>query len=171
MGRNNRGGSRALDEDTAQVLIRLRRELPTASVTTLISEMMRRCLTTLDVILKAPTIYRFLHQQGLMGKQVAPPCRDRRRFEAELPSDIWQSDAMHGPMLLVGDKRRKTYLFAFIDDMSLLIVHAEGYLSESLATYLQALRPALLKRGYHASFTPTMAQPSVPTTWKRSPPP
>ncbi|CAO0823029.1 hypothetical protein DFAR_3460008 [Desulfarculales bacterium] len=28
MGRNNRGGSRALDEDTAQALVRLRRELP-----------------------------------------------------------------------------------------------------------------------------------------------
>ncbi|CAO0823092.1 hypothetical protein DFAR_3460071 [Desulfarculales bacterium] len=25
-------------------------------------------MTSLDVILKAPTIYRFLHQQGLMGK-------------------------------------------------------------------------------------------------------
>ncbi|CAO0819787.1 hypothetical protein DFAR_3180020 [Desulfarculales bacterium] len=41
MGRNDRGGSRALDEDTAQALIRLRRKLPTTSGTTLISEMMR----------------------------------------------------------------------------------------------------------------------------------
>ncbi|CAO0819786.1 transposase [Desulfarculales bacterium] len=103
-------------------------------------------MTSLDVILKMPTVYRVLHQQELMSKQVAPPV-DRRRFEAELPNDIWQRDAMHGPMLLVGDKRRKTYHFAFIDGMSFLIVHAEGYLSESLATYLQALRPALLKRG------------------------
>ncbi|CAO0822778.1 hypothetical protein DFAR_3290026 [Desulfarculales bacterium] len=30
MGRNDRGGSRALDEDTAQALARLRREMPTA---------------------------------------------------------------------------------------------------------------------------------------------
>ncbi|CAO0822019.1 hypothetical protein DFAR_2770040 [Desulfarculales bacterium] len=90
---------------------------PLRSVTTLISEMMRRRLTLLDVILKAPTVYRFLHQQELMGKQVTPPV-DRRRFEVELPNDIWQSDAMHGPMFLVGDKRRKIYLFAFIDDMS-----------------------------------------------------
>ncbi|CAO0819731.1 hypothetical protein DFAR_1110001 [Desulfarculales bacterium] len=46
----------------------LRRELPTASVTNLISEMTRRRLTSLEVILKALTGYRFLHQQGLMGK-------------------------------------------------------------------------------------------------------
>lgn len=144
--RNDRGGSRALDEDTAQALVRLRRELPTASVSTLINEMMHRRLTSSDVILKAPTVYRFLHQRGLMGKQAGKPV-DRRRFEAELPNDIWQSDAMHGPMVLVGDKRRKTYLFAFIDDMSRLIAHAEFYLSEGLTTYLQALRQALLKRG------------------------
>ncbi|CAO0824287.1 hypothetical protein DFAR_560020 [Desulfarculales bacterium] len=47
---------------------------------------------------------------------------------------------MHGPMLLVGDKRCKAYLFAFTDDMSCLIAHAEVYLSEGLATYLQTLR-------------------------------
>ncbi|CAO0819661.1 hypothetical protein DFAR_1050020 [Desulfarculales bacterium] len=124
MGSNDRGGSRALDEDAAQALVRLRRELPTASVTTLISEMMRRRLTSLDVIIKAPTDYRFLHQQELMGKQVRPTPVDRRRCEAKLPNDIWQSDAMHGPLLLVSDKRHKTYFLALIDDMSFLIAHA-----------------------------------------------
>ncbi|CAO0824732.1 hypothetical protein DFAR_850030 [Desulfarculales bacterium] len=44
-----------MDEDTAQTLIRLRRELPTVSVATIINEMMRRRLTSLDVILKAST--------------------------------------------------------------------------------------------------------------------
>ncbi|CAO0822676.1 hypothetical protein DFAR_3220007 [Desulfarculales bacterium] len=75
------------------------------------------------MILKAPIAYRFLHQQGLMGKQIAPPV-DRRRFEAERPNDIWQRDVLYGPMLMVGDNRRKTYLFAFIDGMSRLIAHA-----------------------------------------------
>ncbi|CAO0823389.1 hypothetical protein DFAR_3690029 [Desulfarculales bacterium] len=85
MDRNDRGGSRALDEDAAQALVRLCRELPTASVATLTSAMIRQRLAALDVILKAPTVYRFLHQQGLGGKQVAPPVDYRyRRFEAEL---------------------------------------------------------------------------------------
>ncbi|CAO0822921.1 hypothetical protein DFAR_3380004 [Desulfarculales bacterium] len=44
-------------------------------------------MTSFDVILKAPTVYNFPHQQGLMGKQVTPPV-DRRRLEAELPKDI-----------------------------------------------------------------------------------
>ncbi|CAO0823906.1 hypothetical protein DFAR_3990031 [Desulfarculales bacterium] len=46
MGRNDLGGSRALDEDTAQAMVRLRRERPPASVTTLTSERMRRRLTS-----------------------------------------------------------------------------------------------------------------------------
>ncbi|CAO0824247.1 hypothetical protein DFAR_530021 [Desulfarculales bacterium] len=79
MGRNDRGGRRALDDDTTQALVRLRRGLPTASMITLISEIMRRRLTSLDLIRKAPTIYRFLHQQGLVGGQVTPFV-DRRRF-------------------------------------------------------------------------------------------
>ncbi|CAO0824416.1 hypothetical protein DFAR_630055 [Desulfarculales bacterium] len=36
-------------------------------------------MTALDLILKTPTVYRVLHQQGLMDKQAAPPV-DRRRF-------------------------------------------------------------------------------------------
>ncbi|CAO0821563.1 hypothetical protein DFAR_2480013 [Desulfarculales bacterium] len=95
MDRKNLGGSRALDEDAAQALVRLRRELPTALLTTLTNEMMRRRLTSLDTILKAPTVYRFLHQQGLMGKQAVPPV-DRRRSEAELPNDIWKNDPCMG---------------------------------------------------------------------------
>ncbi|CAO0820687.1 hypothetical protein DFAR_1830001 [Desulfarculales bacterium] len=35
---------------------------------TRISEIMRRCLTSVDVILKAPTVYRFLHQLRIPGK-------------------------------------------------------------------------------------------------------
>jgi transposase InsO family protein len=81
-----------------------------------------------------------------MNNQSAPPI-DRRRFEAESPNDIWQSDTMHGPMVLFDDKRRKSYLFAFIDDMSRLIPQAQFYLSEKLDSFLDALRQALLKRG------------------------
>jgi hypothetical protein len=45
------------------------------------------------------------------------------------------------------NKNRKTYLIAFIDDMSRLICHAQFYLSENLNSYLDALRQALLTRG------------------------
>lgn len=49
--------------------------------------------------------------------------------------------------MAVEDKARKAYLFAFLDDMSRLICHAEFYLRERLDCYTDALRKALKKRG------------------------
>jgi hypothetical protein len=37
-----------------------------------------------------------------------PVPQDRRRFEAEYPNDLWQSDCMHGPSVEHQNKRRKT---------------------------------------------------------------
>ncbi len=54
---------------------------------------------------------------------------------------------MHGPRLDVDGKNRKTYLIAFIDDHSRLIVHAQFYVSESTKVFMTALEQALLKRG------------------------
>jgi len=72
---------------------------------------------------------------------------DRRKFEAELPNDLWQSDVMHGPRVDVNGKMRKSYLIAVIDDHSRLIVHGQFYLSEALVSYLDAFENALAKRG------------------------
>ena len=81
-----------------------------------------------------------------MKKPTSKP-KDCRKFEAELPNDLWQSDVMHGPRVDVDGKLRKTYLIAIIDDHSRLIPHARFYLSEALSSYLCALEKALRTRG------------------------
>ncbi|CAO0824245.1 hypothetical protein DFAR_530019 [Desulfarculales bacterium] len=68
---------------------------------------------------------------------------------------------MHGPMLLVGDKRRKIYLFAFIDDMSRLSVHAKVYLSEGLAHLSTSLAPGPAQTGAITQASPRQ-RPSLP---------
>jgi hypothetical protein len=40
-------------------------------------------------------LYRLFHRHGLMDQ--SPKAEDRRKFEAELVNNIWQSDVMHGP--------------------------------------------------------------------------
>jgi len=144
--RNDKGTSRAITEETAAILVQLRREMPKSSVVKLISELENRKLIKPDTVLSPVSVYRFLRSEGL-HRMAAPAPVDRRKFEAQFPNDLWQSDAMHGPMILAGEKSRKTYLFAFIDDMSRIIPHAAFYLSENLDAYLDALRCALLKRG------------------------
>jgi hypothetical protein len=92
------------------------------------------------------TLYRFLQSEGMLKKPSSVP-EDRRRFEAEDPNDLWQSDVMHGPYVEVEGKQRKTYLIAFLDDMSRLAVQGEFYLRENLKVFLDALRKALKMRG------------------------
>lgn len=143
--RMDRGKSRTIDDETAANLTCLRSEMPTATVETLIGVMTQRRLITPGTRLNATNVWRFLHQHGLMP-ELLPPA-DRRKYEAELPNDIWQSDVMHGPRVLVNDRKRKAYLIAFIDDHSRLIPFGGFYLSENLAAFLDAFEKALLKRG------------------------
>jgi transposase InsO family protein len=144
--RTDRGQARALDPETTVALIGLRREMPTAPLHTFIRTAQQRGVVDAEQYLAESTVWRLLRREGLMqpSEQAAV---DRRRFEAELPNDLWQSDVMHGPSVTVDGKNRKAYLIAFIDDMSRLICHAQFYLSENLNSYLDALRQALLTRG------------------------
>jgi putative transposase len=143
--RSDRGAGRALDEETALALIGLRREMPQSTVRSLIRVAQERRVVDPEQNLAESTVWRLLKREGLMQREPTPV--DRRRFEAELPNDIWQSDVMHGPSVKVEGKNRKAYLIAFIDDMSRLICHAQFYLSENLDSYLDCLRQALLTRG------------------------
>ena len=143
--RSDQGRSRSMDEDTCLGLVSLKKEMPGAVVPYLIKCMDDRGMVTPGITLNPSTVYRFLHSQGLMKPSVTQ--RDRRKFEAELPNDLWQSDVMHGPKVDVDGKQRKTFLTAIIDDHSRLIPHAEFYLSEKLTCYLDVLKQAFLKRG------------------------
>ena len=145
LSRSDRGLGRALEAETTLALIGLRREMPKSTVRSLIRIARERGVVDPEQHLSESTVWRLLKREGLMQREASPV--DRRRFEAELPNDIWQSDVMHGPSVSVAGKKRKAYLLAVLDDMSRLICHAQFYLSENLDAYLDALRQALLTRG------------------------
>jgi putative transposase len=141
--RADQGRCRAMDEEACLLLIRLKKDMPSATVPYLIERINR---SYPEVKLNTSTVYRFFHQQDLMHPKEKKPT-DRRKFEAELPNDLWQSDVMHGPKVEVNGRQQKTYLIAIIDDHSRLIVYARFYLSENVAAYLDALEKGLLQRG------------------------
>jgi putative transposase len=143
--RSDKGSFRSLDEETVQTLINLKREHKRASVPVIVRQAKVRKLLPADFKVTTATLYRLFREKGLMDQETET--EDRRRFEAELANEIWQSDALHGPQVEEEGKRRKSYLFAFIDDCSRLIPHAEFYLSEKIDSYCDALRKALRKRG------------------------
>jgi hypothetical protein len=61
---------------------------------------------------------------------------------------MWMSDVMHGPNVRLDDRtRRKTYLLAFLDDATRVAPYATFAFSENTATFLPALKQAILRRG------------------------
>ncbi len=144
--RSDRGKSRAIEQETAQGLLALRKELPELTLPVFMREAKQRKIIQPGMEVTYSTLYRFLQTEGLLKKPSSEP-EDRRRFEAEYPNDLWQSDVMHGPYVEVEGKQRKTYLIAFIDDMSRLAIYGKFYLNENLKSFLDTLRKALKMRG------------------------
>jgi len=143
--RADRGGTRAIDDETAATLIETRKAYRDIPITELILMMDLRGMLPSDKIPSLSTYYRFFKKhKDLIDK---PHKVDRRRFEAEYPNDLWQSDVMHGPKLKIDGKFKKTYLIAFIDDHSRLIPHAAFYPGENSDCFLSALKGALMRRG------------------------
>jgi putative transposase len=88
------------------------------------------------------TILRHLTRLELAGP-TASPATVYGRFEALHPNELWVGDALHGPKIA----GRKTYLFAFLDDHSRLLVGHRFGLAEDTVRLAAALRPALASRG------------------------
>ena len=83
------GKSRTLEEEIAQALIQARQAFPRAPVRKLLEHLEREGWGKPS----PSTAYRFLRDRGLMKSQQIIP-EDRRKFEAELPNDLWQSDVL-----------------------------------------------------------------------------
>jgi transposase InsO family protein len=143
--REDKGKFRVLDEDTILALINLKKQLKDAPVPVLLREARNRKILPVDFNISLATMYRLYNRYELMQPQTKQ--EDMRRFEAELPNDIWQSDCMHGCKVDVDGRLRKSYLFGIIDDHSRLIPNARFYLKENIGSFRDCLIKALNKRG------------------------
>jgi transposase InsO family protein len=142
--RGDKGRRRKIDGETIDALMKLRSDLPKVSTPRLVEIAESKGLFPEGSEVSMATIYRLMknHKREAGKKQ-----EDMRKFEVQMTNDLWQSDCMHGPQVLVDGKLRKTYLFALIDDHSRLIPHGQFYLAENLDNYLDCLWTALRKRG------------------------
>src|SRR5439155_22865948 len=77
--RRDRGQSRALTPQLAELIERLKRENPHRTGTTLLREL--ALVSTVGTVSRS-TLYRFLNQRGLTARQLLAPA-PRRKFEAE----------------------------------------------------------------------------------------
>jgi len=144
--RCDRGQSRVVPPQLAELIERLKRENPHRTGMTLLRELALVSGTDSPVI-SAATLYRFLKQRGLTTRQLlAAPAH--KKFEAERSNQIWQSDMLFGPYVQrPGGGRMQAFLYAILDDASRLIPHAEFYAHQGLDAFLDCLRQAVAARG------------------------
>ena len=144
--RCDRGQSRVVPPQLAELIERLKRENPHRTGMTLLRELALVSGTN-SAAISAATLYRFLKQHGLTTRQLlAGPAH--KKFEAERSNQIWQSDMLFGPYVQrCGGGRMQAFLYAVLDDASRLIPHAQFYAQQGLDAFLDCLRQAVAARG------------------------
>jgi len=147
--RADRGQSRSLPPEVVDVLLQIKEGNPKLSVQLVIREARQRPEVPEDLPLPNSTVHRLFVRHGLMDKPRGEDTdADRRRFAFQQAGELWMSDVMHGPSVLLGDRtKRKSYLIAFIDDATRVIPYAAFTLAEHTAAFLPVLKQAVLRRG------------------------
>ena len=151
--RSDRGQSRAISEETLDRAETLKREQPHRSARSIIE------ILSLDETSPIPeeriasrTLRRQLALRDATTPQLLAEQRPKpyRRFERSHFGDLWQGDAMDGPWLpdpANPEGERQVFLFAFIDDHSRLVPHAQFYWNEQLPRMEDCLKRAIRRRG------------------------
>ncbi|WP_227764567.1 Mu transposase C-terminal domain-containing protein [Zhaonella formicivorans] len=144
-GRSDKGSVRNIPEELKEKILALRSEHRELNVTLFYEKLVKDALF-LPQNISYSTLYRFLKNEGLVGK-VETKSPDRKRFSYEEVNILWQGDMAVGPYIIVSGKKVRTNLFAFIDDCSRLVPYAEFVLSEKFDSLKHVFKEALIRRG------------------------
>jgi putative transposase len=149
--RNDRGQLRAIDDPTAALIERLKRENPHRTGTALLHQLAMTVDNQPLAQVSPSTLYRFLRARGLTERQLLQDkaaASSHKKYEAQFANQIWQSDMLFGPWVeRPGGGKRQVFLQATLDDASRLIPHAQFYLDQGLDSFLDCLRQAIAARG------------------------
>lgn len=147
--RADKGKSRKVSLEIADKIRGKRAQLPRITTSLLYEELVREGFI-LPEKLSLATFYRFLSQNPDLaaGKDPdSPGEKELKRFSRQWINELWQTDIMFGPYIRVDKSKKQTYLFAFIDDASRLITHAQFFFFQNFVAMRVALKEAILKRG------------------------
>jgi transposase InsO family protein len=143
------GHARAVPQPLCDLLVMLKDEHRDWSVATVIETAKQMDEQAATMALPVSTVHRLLSRAGVMGKPPEEPTsKDRRRFAYERAGELWMSDVMHGPSVLVGGRRKqKTYLIGLLDDATRVVPYTAFALSENTTSFLPVLKQAVMRRG------------------------
>lgn len=160
--RSDLGNSRVLTPELEQLVVDLKREDPGRSSPLIVRELELAGRIRRDQI-AVSTVQRLLRRRGLSGPKLELDRPARYRWQASMCGELWQGDALHGPVLLNPAIRRpqRVIIFGLIDDRSRIVPYLEAGFGETSHRFLGVLYNAIARRGIprallldnHASFT------------------
>lgn len=142
--RSDKGKLRKLPDEVKDFIIAAKKDNPKRTAKSIYQELLAKGYVHFKDI-SLSTIQRFISKANISRKKLES--LDMKAFEFEFPNECWQSDVSLGPYLTLNGKKRKTYIMAFLDDSSRLIVHAEAFFNENFLSLLSAFKKAVGKRG------------------------
>jgi putative transposase len=160
--RSDQGRSRKLSEEIEQLVIDLKREDPGRSASLILRELelagrINHGKTSVY------TIQRLLRRRGLSGPRMELDAPARFRWQASMCGELWQADALHGPLLInpTTGLPQRAIIFGLLDDRSRIIPYLEAGFGETEHRFLTVLYNAIARKGVprrlltdnHASFT------------------
>ena len=147
--KSSKGLSKTIPVDVMEKAIELRRELPSRSIRRILAILEGEGLISKGAIPKS-TLSRQMQQRGFGAGRIKSEARQTagKRFQKEHRNALWQADVKYGPYIPgKNGKKIRTYMLAFIDDATRMIMHAEFYDNQRLPILEDAFRKALLKFG------------------------
>jgi hypothetical protein len=96
------GTSRAIPASIADLLCMIKKDRRDLSIAEVIAAVRASGEVPADLRMPTSTVHRLLTRAGLMAREPGDPTsKDHRRFVFEAAGQMWMSDVMHGPTVVV----------------------------------------------------------------------
>ena len=143
--RADKGHTRRLDADAITKIYELRERFPRLTATGIRDKMI------MDGFIKesdasVTTFQRFIKKNNLKGAS-APGQKDRKAFEEEFCTGMYQADTLYGPYITVDGTAKRTYCIMIIDDKSRLIVGGKFFFEDNSVNFQNVLKDAIATYG------------------------
>ena len=143
--RADKGRSRKLDADAIAKIYELREKYPRLSAAGIRDKMIADGLIN-AVDVSVTTFQRFIKKNNLKGA-CAPGLKDRRAFEEEFSTGMYQADTLYGPYINENGSSRRTYCIMVLDDRSRLIVGGKFFYQDNSVNFQKVLHDAVATYG------------------------
>jgi transposase InsO family protein len=142
-----RGHALALNEELRTLIVEIRREYPGASVPLIVQTLVEEGRLREDEVQES-ALRRMLADHGLDRRSLGrSDGRDRRRWVAAHPGEIWHADVCHGPARSHGKTTTPLKVHGICDDASRYLPALQARSSEREADMIELFLLALREHG------------------------